>query len=139
VRNAQTIGGMCSPMREGEPSTADYLRWLSTEIFGLSDMFGGVNENFVTVVIEGALVMVRDSIDLDALQSVAAKSGADILPTKHDVQRATRAVSKKWWHSFSYDYVLASIHATHKRFSFACNLPCFNLLILIAASRFRLH
>jgi hypothetical protein len=30
-------------------------------------MFGGVNENFVTAVVEGALVMVGDSVDLDAL------------------------------------------------------------------------
>jgi hypothetical protein len=30
-------------------------------------MFGSVNENFVTVVVEGALVMAGDSVDLDAL------------------------------------------------------------------------
>jgi hypothetical protein len=46
VCNAQAIGGLCSPMLEGKPLTADYLRWLSTEIFGLLYMFGGVNENF---------------------------------------------------------------------------------------------
>jgi hypothetical protein len=44
-------------MPEGEPSAMDYLRWLSTEISGLPDMFGGVNENFITAVVEGALVM----------------------------------------------------------------------------------
>jgi hypothetical protein len=55
VRNAQAIRGLCSPMPEGEPSSADYLRWLSTEISSLLDMFGGVNENFATTAIKGAL------------------------------------------------------------------------------------
>jgi hypothetical protein len=55
VRNALAIRGLCSPMPEGEPSSADYLRWLSTEISSLLDMFGGVNENFATTAIKGAL------------------------------------------------------------------------------------
>jgi hypothetical protein len=67
VRNTQTIGGLCSPMLEGEPSAKDYLCWLSIKISGLPDMFGGINENFVTAAVEGALVMVGDSVDLDAL------------------------------------------------------------------------
>jgi hypothetical protein len=115
VCKAQTIGGLCSLMPEGEPSAADYLHWLSTEISGLPDMFGGVNENFVTATIEGTLMMVGDSVDLDALQSAAAKSGANVLPTERDVLRATRAVSKKWWHSFGYDYVVAGVRATYKK------------------------
>jgi hypothetical protein len=67
VHNAQAIRGLCSPMAEGEPSSVDYLRWLSTEISGLLDMFGGVNENFATATVEGALAIAGDSVDLDAV------------------------------------------------------------------------
>jgi hypothetical protein len=74
-------------------------------------MFGGVNENFITAAIEGALIMAGSSVDLDALQDAAAASGVDILPVERDVCRAARMVSKKWWHSFGYNYVLDAIHA----------------------------
>jgi hypothetical protein len=67
VRNVQTIGGLCSQMPAGEPSADDYLHWLSVEITGLPDMFNGANENFATAVIEGALAMAGDSVDLDAV------------------------------------------------------------------------
>jgi hypothetical protein len=80
---------------------------------GLPDMFSGVNENFAIAAIEGALTMVRDSVDLAVVGGAASKSGVDILPTKHNVQRAPRAVSKRWWRCFSYDYVLAAIHTNH--------------------------
>jgi hypothetical protein len=80
VRNAQAIGGSCSPMPKGEPSVVDYLRWLSTEIFGLPDMFDGVNENFATITIEGALTMAGDSVDLEVMQDGTVCSGADVLP-----------------------------------------------------------
>jgi hypothetical protein len=59
--------------------------------------------------------MAGDSIDLDALQSTTAESGADILSTEHGVQRVVQATSKKWCRSFSYDYMLAAIHATHEK------------------------
>jgi hypothetical protein len=39
-------------------------------------MFGGINENFVTPAVEGALMMVGDSVDLDALQSTTTESSA---------------------------------------------------------------
>jgi hypothetical protein len=64
VRNAQAIGGLCLPMPEGEPSAVDNLRWLSTETSSLPDLFGGVNENFATAAIEGALAMADASVDL---------------------------------------------------------------------------
>jgi hypothetical protein len=115
VRNTQTIGGLCSLMPKGEPSAIDYLHWLSIEISSLLDMFGGVNENYVTAAVEGALIMARDYVDLDALQSTAAESGVDILPDERGVRRVVQAVSKKWWRSFGYDYVLATIRATHKK------------------------
>jgi hypothetical protein len=89
----------------------DYLRWLSTEIFGLPDMFGGVNENFVTAAVEGAIVVAGLSVDLVALQDATATSGVDILPAEHNVRWVARAVSKKWWCSFGYDYVLDAIRA----------------------------
>jgi hypothetical protein len=62
--NVQTIRRLCSPMPMKEPSAKDYICWLSEEISGLPDMFSGVNENFTTAVIEGALAMAEDSVDL---------------------------------------------------------------------------
>jgi hypothetical protein len=67
----------------------------------------GVNENFISAAVEGALVMAVESIDLDALQDVATESRAAILPMERDVQRAACTILKKWWPSFGYDYVLA--------------------------------
>jgi hypothetical protein len=54
-------------MPEGEPSSMDYIRWLSVEVTGLPEMFTGRNENFIVDTVEGTLVMAGDSIDLDAL------------------------------------------------------------------------
>jgi hypothetical protein len=99
VRNAQAIRGLCSPMPKGETSTVDYLRWLSTEISGLPDMFGSINENFVTAAVEGALTMVGDSVDLEAMRDAAVSRGAKILPAGRDVRRVVRAVVKNWWRS----------------------------------------
>jgi hypothetical protein len=45
-------------------------------------------------------------VDLDALQDDAAASVVDILPAECDVHRDACMVSKKWWHSFGYNYVL---------------------------------
>jgi hypothetical protein len=115
VRNVQTIGVLCSEMPVGEPSTEDCLRWLSMKVSGLPDMFHGVNENFAIAAIEGVLAMARDSVDLGALQVVAAESGAGILLAEHDVRRVARVVPKSWWRSFSYDYVLAAIRARHEK------------------------
>jgi hypothetical protein len=94
-----------------EPSVEDYLRWLSDEISGLPDMFNDVNENFATTAIEGALAMAGDLIDLDVVRGTATKGGADVLPTGSDVRRVARAVSKKWWCTFGYNYVLSVIRA----------------------------
>jgi hypothetical protein len=74
-------------------------------------MFAGVNENFISTVVEGTLTMAKSSVDLGVLQTVAADSRADILPVEKYVRRATHVVSKKWWCSFGYDYVLAAIQA----------------------------
>jgi hypothetical protein len=65
--NVETIGGLCSRMPAGEPSTEDYLCWLPEEVSGVPNMFNGVNENFATAAIEGALVMAGDTVDLDAI------------------------------------------------------------------------
>jgi hypothetical protein len=105
--NIQSIRGMCLLMSEGDPSTADYIRWLSMEVGGLPEMFAGVNENFISVVVEGALIMARESANLNALQDVVAVSRADIMPV--DVRRAARVVTKKWWCSFGYNYMLGAI------------------------------
>jgi hypothetical protein len=109
--NIRIIGGLCSPMPAEEPLVEDYLCWLSNEISSLPDMFSGVNENFATAAIEGALVMAGDSIDLDVLRGVASVGDADVLPTGSNMRRVAWAISKKWWCPFGYDYVLSVIHA----------------------------
>jgi hypothetical protein len=63
-------------------------------------MFSGVNKNFATAGIEGALAMAGDSVNLDAIRGAAAKSGADVLPSRPDVRRATWAILKKWVRSY---------------------------------------
>jgi hypothetical protein len=65
--NVQTIRGLCLQMAVEEPSAMDYLRWLLEEVSSPLEMFSGVNENFATVAIEGALAMAGDSVDLDAV------------------------------------------------------------------------
>jgi hypothetical protein len=107
----QTIEGLCSPMSMMEPSVEDYLNWLSEQVVGLPDMFCDVNENFATAAIEGALTLVSDSVDLDVMRVAASEGDTDVLPTVSSMQKAARAISKKWWHSFSYDYVLSVIRA----------------------------
>jgi hypothetical protein len=111
ICNINRIRGMHSSMLEGEPSTMDYIRWLSTEVTGLPKMFAGINENFISVAIDGTLMIAGDSVDLAALQTVTIDSEADILHMGRDVQKVARAVSKKWWRSFGYDFVLAAIRA----------------------------
>jgi hypothetical protein len=67
VRNVQSIHCLSPQMPAGEPSVESYLRGLSKVISGLPDMFSGVNENFTTAAIKGALAMAEDSGDLDAV------------------------------------------------------------------------
>jgi hypothetical protein len=124
--NVQTISGVCSPVLTEEPSVGDYLRWLLEEISGLPDMFSGVNEYFTTAVIEGALTMASDLVDLDIVRSTAVECGANVLPTGPDVRRAVRAILKKWWHSFGYNYVLSVIRAKQREV-----LAYFQLLLFI--------
>jgi hypothetical protein len=111
VDKVQTIEGLCSPMSMMEPSVEDYLNWLSEQVVGLPDMFCDVNENFATAAIEGALALVSDSVDLDVMRVAASEGDTDVLPTVSSMQKAARAISKKWWHSYSYDYVLSVIRA----------------------------
>jgi hypothetical protein len=100
---------LCPPILAEEPSVEDYLRFLLDEISGLPDMFSGVNGNFAIAAIEGALAMAGDSIDLDVVWGVATEGDADVLLAGSDVQRVAWSVSKKWWHPFSYSYVLSVI------------------------------
>jgi hypothetical protein len=96
-------------MLEGDPSAVNYIRWLSVEVGHLPKVFVGVNENFISTTVEGALAMVDDSVDLDAIQDVVAASGADILPVERDVWRAAHAVAQNWWRCFGCDYVLDAL------------------------------
>jgi hypothetical protein len=95
VDNVWTIGALCLSALTEEPSTGDYLRWLSEEISCLPNMFSGSNENFATAAIDGALAMARDSSDLNVVRDAAAESGVNILHAGSDVWWAARTVSKK--------------------------------------------
>jgi hypothetical protein len=81
-RNVQGIGGLCSLKPKGEPSVADYIRWLTGEVTGLSEVFVNVNKKIISAAVEGTLVMAGGSIDLVALQASTTDSGANILPTE---------------------------------------------------------
>jgi hypothetical protein len=83
-------------MLEGNPSAVGYIHWLSMEVGGLPNFFASVNKNFISTTVEGALVMVGESIDLNTLQDAAAVSRPDIFPIDQDVRRAAHGVSKKW-------------------------------------------
>jgi hypothetical protein len=98
-------------MPESDHLAMDYICWLSAEVTSLSEVFAGVNENFVSATVEGTLVMVGDSIDFATMQTMAADSRACIVQVERDMRRATCAVSKKWWRSFNYEYVLGAIRA----------------------------
>jgi hypothetical protein len=91
-RNVQSIGGLCSLMPKGERAVMDYICWLTVEVTDLLEVFAGMNDNFVSVTVEGTFVMARGSVDLATLQASVADSGADILPGERDVRRATHAV-----------------------------------------------
>jgi chromosome segregation ATPase len=134
AKRVQSIEGLCLMMPAEDPSVEDYLNWLSEEVSGLPDVFSGVNENFATAAIEGALALVGDSIDLEAVWTTASEAGVDILPAALGVRKATRAVSKKWWQSFGYDYVLSAIRtqeAEVKVLYYSWVLVCFRLLTLV--------
>jgi hypothetical protein len=111
----QSIGGLCSAMSAKEPSVEDYLNWLSEEVTGLPDMFSGMNENFATTAIDGALALASNSIDLKAVRVAASEGGADVLSTAPGMRKAAQAVSKKWWRSFNYDYMLSVICAQQSK------------------------
>jgi hypothetical protein len=81
----QIIGGLCSPISMEKPLVKDY--WLSEEMASLPDMFCGVNENFATAAIEGALVLVSDSIDLEVVRVAASEGSADVMPAASGVRK----------------------------------------------------
>jgi hypothetical protein len=60
------------------------------------------------------IIPTHRKIGHSASISVVTESGTDVLPAGPDIRRAARAVSKKWWRSFGYDYVLATIRAKHE-------------------------
>jgi hypothetical protein len=72
-------------MPKSEPSIMDYIHWLSVEVIGLQEVFASVNEKIFSATVKGTFVLVGDSIDLAAMQTVLADSGADILPIKREV------------------------------------------------------
>jgi hypothetical protein len=113
---------MCSLLPEGKLSAMDYLRWLSVEMSGLPNMFVGVNENFISAMVEGTLMMVfkphlqrAGSIFCplitmcEGMHERCQKSGGTLLATI------------TCW-------LLFALSTT--RYLFACNLCYFNLVIV---------
>jgi hypothetical protein len=92
AEKVRTIGGLCSPMSVEEPSVEDYVNWLSEEVTGLIDMFCGVNENFATTAIEGALALASDSVDFEVMRVAASQGDTDVLPARSGMRKAARAV-----------------------------------------------
>jgi hypothetical protein len=79
------------------------------EVAFLPEVFVGVNENFISVMIEGVLVMADDSVDLAVLQASAVNSGVNVFPGGRDVWKTTRVIMRGWWRSFSYKSTLAAV------------------------------
>jgi hypothetical protein len=79
---------------------------LKSEVDFLPQVFVGMNENFVSVAIEGVVAMADrgDSIDLEALRRVTTSCGADVLTGALDVKKTTR----DWWHPFGYKAALST-------------------------------
>jgi hypothetical protein len=134
AERVQSIGGLCLMMLAGEPSVEDYANWLFEEVSSLPDVFSGVNENFATAAIEGALALAGDLVDLEVVRTGASEAGADILPAASGVRKAAWAISKKWWRLFGYDYVLSTIRTQQvkaKVLSYFWVLVPFRLLTLV--------
>jgi hypothetical protein len=79
--NIQSLSGIFSPIPNAAHSVEDHIRWLTSEVACLPEVFVSVNENFISVAVKGVLVMAGgdDSVDLESLQRVATNCGADIL------------------------------------------------------------
>jgi hypothetical protein len=88
--NIQSVGGLCSLISESEPSAMDYNPWLSAEVTGLPDVFAGVNENFISIAVEGTLMMAGDSVHLATLQTLLSTAGRTFCPPSgmYDESRA---------------------------------------------------
>jgi hypothetical protein len=111
-RSIDSLGGIYAPIGDGAPSADDYLRWLKYEVDAPPEIFHDVNENFVSVVLEGVLHMLRrqHSVDLEALQRVAGTCGTTVFPPPthtHDVKKTLHKIAKGWWHPFGYTKALS--------------------------------
>jgi hypothetical protein len=86
---------------------------MTSKVGCLPEVIASVNENFVSVAIEGVLAMsgAADLVDLESLRRVAASCGIDTLPGVRDVRRTARAVTWDWWRSSGYKLALAVIEA----------------------------
>jgi hypothetical protein len=83
----QSIGGLCSMMSMEKPSPEDYLAWLFEEVSGLSDVFSGVNENFATPAIEGALALAAILLILKLCELLLSKLTRTFYPLLQAFER----------------------------------------------------
>jgi hypothetical protein len=53
--NIRSLNRICSPVPDAAPSAKDYVRWLKSELDFLPQVCTGLNENFISVAIDGML------------------------------------------------------------------------------------
>jgi hypothetical protein len=94
--NINSLGGICTPIGDGAPSADDYLRWLKSEVDVLPEVFFGVNENIVSVTLEGVLYM----FSLEGHFRVRDDHLSLCPPC--DVKKTLGKVANDWWHPFGY-------------------------------------
>jgi hypothetical protein len=63
------------------------------------------------------------SIDLEALRSVAASCGTNILPGARGVKMVARTITRDWWRPFGYKAALSTTEAKLCRVN--CYMCCF--------------
>ena len=88
----------------------------------LPQVFAVVNENFMSVAVEGVLQMLRGetSVDLEALRWVGTSCERTVLLAPRDVKKVVRTIAKEWWRLFGYKAVVSVTETKLREVSFCC-------------------